>query len=131
MAQVIFDNLCKKNGRNDVIVKSAGIEADNEKPITQQAVTALKLCGEKMSSEKLLSTRFDTAMIGAFDQIITMTKTHAEQIGKYPNVKNLDELAGCGDIFDPYLYSINVYVDVCKKIQKALLILYNKIIIPK
>ena len=125
MAQVIFGNLCKNK---KVTVKGAGTGAGDGWQMTREALAALKYCGEKVPRKPLLATRFDKAMIKAYDHIITMTQAHADFIGKHPNVKTLDEFTGCGDIMDPYMYPLDVYIDVCKKLQGALKILYKEIV---
>ena len=128
MAQIIFENLCKKNKRKGITVKGAGTGAYEGQEMTTEAKQALKLCGEKLPRKPILATGFNPVMVQGYDHIITMTHAHAEYIGKYSNVKSLDELTGCGDIIDPYLYPINVYIDVCKKLQEALRILYKEIV---
>jgi len=127
MAQIIFTNLCKSSGSKNMTIKSAGIAAQSGERMTAEARTALKLCGENIGHGKYVSTRFNLSMVQTYDWIITMTKDHAEYIGGYPNVKTLDEITGSGDIVDPYFFPIEVYVDVCKKLQAALEILYVKL----
>ena len=128
MAQVIFTNLCKQGGRGDIVVRGAGTAAQDGWEMTADARRALKLCGEKVGRKPMLATRFDPVMIKGYDHIITMTHAHAEHIGRHPNVKSLDEFADCGDIMDPYLYPIDVYINVCKQLQEALAILYKEIV---
>jgi protein-tyrosine-phosphatase len=95
--------------------------------MTPQARTALRLCGETVGDTPRPSTLFTPGMVHEFDHIITMTHDHAREIGAYPNVRCLDTITGCGDIFDPYMYPVEVYVGVCKILQGALGILYNKL----
>ena len=120
MAEVIFKNLNSKN-----IVKSAGIYAADE--MTCEAGEALKNCGEKLPRKKMKATQFKPSMLSEFDHIICMTRRHKEYIGDFAHVKTLDDFAGCGDIFDPYGWPLDVYIEVCKKLQGALKVLYNKI----
>ena len=127
MAQVIFSNLCKRKGRKDIVIKGAGTDTCDGWEMTAEAIQALKLCGEKLPRKVMLSTKFDKVMIEGYDWIITMTHAHSERIGRYQNVKSLDDVVGCGDIMDPYNYPVDVYVDVCKKLQEALPILYKEI----
>jgi len=121
MAEVIFRNFDKT-----LVVESAGTHAQHE--MTRESGEALKLCGEKLPRKKMLATQFTQRMVSEYDFIICMTKRHKERIGEFPNVKTLDEFTGCGDVFDPYGYPIDTYIEVCKKLQKDLRVLYNLLI---
>jgi len=123
MAEVIFRNLCEKNGRKDIIVRGAGTYACDE--MTPEAMEALKICGEVVPKKPIRATQFEAGMLSEFDYIICMTRRHVQQIGTRENVKTLDEFAGCGDIFDPYMYPLDVYIEVCKKLQGALKKFYD------
>jgi len=57
-----------------------------------------------------------------------MTRRHKEFVGDFPNVKTLDEFTGCGDVADPYGWPLDTYIEVCKKLQKELGVLYNVLI---
>ena len=131
MAEVIFANICKKNNRTDIIIKGAGTGAQPNEFMTHEARTALKLCGEKVGKQKRPSTKWAPEMINDFDHIVCMTKKHVDQIlwgsPNAANVYSLDSAVGCGDICDPYLCSIETYIGVCKQLQKALLLLYDKL----
>jgi len=124
MAEVIFKNLSGKS----TVVRSAGTHAADV--MTHKAGEALKVCGEKLPRKKMKATQFIPQMIQQFDYVICMTRRHKEIIGNEPNVKTLDELTGSGDIFDPYGWSLDAYIEVCKKLQKELGILYNAICKP-
>jgi len=123
MAEVIFQNLCEKHHRNGVFASGAGTYACDE--MTPEAYEALKICGEKVPRKRIRATQFEPRMTHEFDHIICMTRQHKNFIGNFANVKTLDEYAGCGDIFDPFGYPLDVYIEVCKKLQKALGVLYN------
>jgi len=118
MAEIIFKNLCPK-----FTVSSAGTHAADM--MTGDAGEALKICGEKVPSKKMKATQFTAGMIGKYDLIICMTRRHKEFVGDFKNVKTLDELTGSGDIFDPYGWPLDIYIEVCKKLQKELGLLYN------
>lgn len=129
MAEIIFRNMLKKKGRDDIIVSGAGTQANPFSTMTPDAKEALKACGESVPRKEKHATPFSHFMYGAFDYIICMTRAHVEQLGSHrPNIYSLDELTGCGDIFDPYLYPLGTYINVCKTLQSALKILYGKII---
>jgi len=124
MAEVIFKNLCPK-----FTVWSAGTHAAKA-PVggmTKESGEALRICGEKLPRKKMKATQFEASMISKFDYVICMTRRHKERIGDALNVKTLDELVGSGDIFDPFGYPLDTYIEVCKKLQKELKLLYNVI----
>jgi len=131
MAEVIFENLCKKNKRKDIVVKSAGLDAVNGYPMSQTAFEALLHCGEKLGRKKFTSTQFNSNMISEFDYIVCMSLTHKAYIkayiGEYPNVYTLDDLTGCGDIADPFMQTLNVYKRTCQDLQVALAKMYEKL----
>lgn len=126
MAEIIFRNICVTNGRNDIQVSGAGTFAEYE--MTENAFKALEICGELLPSERLKATQFVMQMIDEYDHVICMTEKHADFVGRqYINVKTLHEFANCGDIFDPYGYPLDIYIEVCKKLQNALGLLYSKL----
>ena len=129
MAEIIFKNILKKNGRDDVVVASAGTHAPTNTTMMPEVAEALKARGERVPRKPIKATQFSHFMYGAYNYIICMTRAHVDHLGNNrPNVFSLDELAGCGDVFDPYLYPLSTYIEVCKLLQKALAVLYNKII---
>ena len=128
MAQILFDNICKKNGRGDIIVRSVGLQACEGVPMMETARAALKRCKEKVGRKKMVATRFRYEMVDEYDWVITMTDVHAQTIGPYNNVKSLGAMVGCSDIADPYMQPIDVYVAVCKQLRDALSELYRRIV---
>jgi protein-tyrosine-phosphatase len=125
MAEVIFKNLC---GRG-VTVKSAGTHAAKALGfMTKESGEALKICGEKLPRKKIKATQFEQEMIAEFDYVICMTWRHKERVGEAENVKTLDELVGSGDIFDPFGHPLDTYIEVCKKLQKELGLLYTVLV---
>ena len=130
MAEIIFANICKKHKRNDIIIKGAGTDTENGLRMSSNAIDALVKCGEKIGKKLKLSTCWDDSMLAEFDHIICMTKHHAHEInpkGNHKNVYTLDDITGCGDIFDPWCYPIDVYIEVCKQLQQSLQILYDRV----
>jgi len=130
MAQVIFANICKKYGNTDFVIKGAGTATSNGEPITPLAVEALRACGEKIPAQLPRSTRWNEYMLDEFDHIVCMTQGHAYTIdssGEYLNVYTLDSVTGCGDVFDPWRYPIEIYIDVCIRLQQDLEVLYIEI----
>lgn len=128
MAQTIFENILKKHNRDDITVSSAGTNAGDGMPMTPTAKEALKVCKQRVRRTPHSSTQFNQHMLGAYDHIVTMTNALAGQIGKYPNVYSLDSKTGCGDILDPYMSPLDVYVNACRMLQVALNQLYKQIV---
>ncbi|MCL2755771.1 MAG: hypothetical protein FWE45_01830 [Firmicutes bacterium] len=128
MAEVIFENLAKKNKRKDIVVKSAGVMTVGGLPMTPTAFEALLHCGEKMGRKTRKSTLFSEVMVYEYDYVICMTGGHKDRIGMFDNVYTLDDLVGCGDINDPFMQGLKTYTGVCKQLQDALGKLYDKIV---
>jgi len=125
MAEIIFGNLCVKNKKTGIVIKSAGTHAAGL--MTFEAGVALRESGEKLPRRKMKATQFASRMITEYDYIVCMTRKHKQFIGDSPNVKSLDELTGSGDIPDPFGWPLDVYIEVCKKLQKELGLLYNAV----
>jgi len=99
MAEKIFAGLCQKNGRADVVVKSAGTHAYPP------------------------HTRWCDEMLSEFDHIVCMEQGHADFVQAGGAPKNIHIF----NIKDPWGQSQDVYSDVHKKLQKAIKVLYNEI----
>ena len=128
MAEVIFRNLAKLDGRKDIVVKSAGVMTVNGLPMTPTAKQALKKCGEKLGKGHK-STLFSVTMLGEFDHIVGMTAGHVEAMGGETEiVYSLDKATGCGDIADPFMKSLDVYMECCGQLQVELRKLYGKLV---
>jgi protein-tyrosine-phosphatase len=104
MAEIIFRNIAKKHNRKDIIVKSAGIYAEEGMPIMELAKKALLLCGEQVPKKPHKSTRLTIEMQKEFDHVID-TRAY----------------------IDPYGAEIEVYIDLCKQLQSACQMLYDKL----
>jgi len=132
MAEIIFRNICEKHGRKNIIVDSAGTGAAWKELMTPDAVDALKACGEKVPGGYRENKRWADEMLEQFDHIVCMARSHARAIdfdGKHRNVYTLDKVCGGGDVFDPWCFPLDTYIDVCRRLQEDLEVLYNTIII--
>jgi len=128
MAEVIFENMVRAAGRRDITVRSAGVFTMNGMPMTDNAREALTRCNEKLGRRVRKSSRITSKMISTYDHIITMTQAHADRIGQHHNVWSLDSATGCGDIPDPFMQDIDVYVATCRTLQEACRVLFDKIV---
>jgi len=104
MAEVIFRNIAKRNGRTDIVVKSAGIYADNGEPMMEEARLALIECGEEVGGKLHKSTRLTQELHDEFDRVIDVRR-----------------------FFDPYGGKYSTYVDLCKQLQIECQKLYDAI----
>ena len=128
MAQVIFENLLKRDKVKGVTVASAGTFTIDGLPMTPTAVEALGVCGEKLGRKARKSRLFKKAMLKRYDHIVCMTAKHAEAIGAHGNVYTIDQAVGCGDVPDPFMQGLDVYTACCKMLQEALGELYRRIL---
>jgi len=131
MAQVIFSNLCKRHKKR-AEVKSAGTFTMPGFAMTQSACDALEMCGEGVA-RPISTTLWHDSMTKEFDHIVCMANHHARAIdprGESENVYTLDSVVRCGDIPDPWLMPVDVYVGVCRVLQMALAELYKQIFSP-
>jgi len=128
MAEVIFANILKKKNKRNIKVASAGTMTMNGLPMTETAREALNICGEKIGRRIMKSTKWNRDMLNEYDHIVTMTQGHADHIGEHPNVYTLSSVTQGEDIFDPFMQSLDVYVQVCKILQEELKILYGRIV---
>ena len=127
MAEIIFRNICAARGRKDIFAASAGAAVERGMPVIDDTYVALESCGECVGERKTSATQFTVDMMNEFDHVICMTRFIKRFLGEHEKVKTLDEFTGCGDIPDPFGYPLDVYIEVCKKLQQSLKMLYNKI----
>lgn len=125
MAETILARKLQERGIDGVTVDSAGLMCAEGQPMSENARAALALLGYKPRSHK--SAQFTPGMLKEYDLIITMTARHALAIGNYDNVKSLDELAGKGEIGDPYGGSLEDYLTCAKQIETSVSELMGKL----
>lgn len=124
MAEAVAKDIIKNKEIKNIKVSSAGIFANEGKPVSQNAKDALNLAGLKtLHKAKLLTPE----MIENSNLVITMTRAQKEMFKQYQNVFSIGEFTGLEDISDPYGESVGVYVDVLKRITKAVEIVFSKI----
>lgn len=133
MAEIIFQNLCRKNKCTDIEVYSAGTRVAVGTVISKESQIALRDCREKLPKVLPHARQFTPDMFALYDHIICMTGGHKLELcayGRVPalnNVRTLHEWVGCGDIADPYGNGTDRYFEVCKILQSALKLLYKEI----
>jgi protein-tyrosine-phosphatase len=134
MAEIIFANLCRKNKRTDIVVDSAGTDANVGETISVESKIALRDCKERLPKVPHKSRQFTADMFAYYDHIICLTCTHKLVLCGYgtgtppANVRTLDEWVGCGDIDDPWQHGTDKYYAVCRQLQMALKLLFKEIV---
>lgn len=122
MAEKIFLNALCRNKIENVKVLSAGISADGESPMSENAVWALKQLGITDTSHT--SNILTAELLNEADLVLTMTSTQKEYLKSFKNVYSLKEYLDVDDIVDPYGKSKEDYFACAKQIEQAI----NKLI---
>jgi len=104
MAEVIFNNICHKNKRKDIIAKSAGTHAENGQPMSELAREALLKCGEKLPKTPHKSTLLTHNLMQKHQKIIDLRT-----------------------FLDPFGGDLDTYIRVCKQLQIECERLYNEL----
>ncbi len=104
MAEIIFRNICKKNKRNGVTVKSAGTNAEVGAGISPNAVITLKNNGEKVPLRKHAAKQYMEEMRTKFNYVFVLN-----------------------NIPDPYGMGQDAYEWTYKVLKQEMQILYDKI----
>jgi protein-tyrosine-phosphatase len=115
MAEIIFLSICKKRKRENVVVKSAGTNAEVGADMTMDAKIALLDSGFKIPKKRHSATQFDDKMMNEFDHIICMNNSLRG--------KNIRQLY----IADPWQCGLNAYYEVVSKLKIALDDLYKEL----
>lgn len=124
MAEAVAKNIIKNKEIKSIKVSSAGIFANEGKPISKNAKEALALAGIKtLHKAKLLTEE----MIKSSSLVITMTKEQKEMFKQYENVFSIQEFTGLNDIQDPYGNELNAYISTLDLIQKAVTIIIENV----
>lgn len=124
MAELYFDALCRRAGRNDFEVASAGIHAWDGFPASAPASAVLAEAG--IDADAFRSRSLTPALIENSDLIVPMTAAHRSAIARIApdaaaKIRLLLEFgAGGGDVPDPYGGSVEDYRDVFRTMKPAL-----------
>lgn len=127
MAEAIFKNILKKNKQEDsFIVLSKGINASNGYDINDNAKKVLTK--HKLNLDNHSSSRVTEQDIINCDMVVTMTTEQKEFLSNFKNVHSLKELTKTKDILDPFGQEYSAYEEAYEGLQKALEILYEKLV---
>ena len=127
MAEAYFGGLCRRAGRNDIEVLSAGCSAWTGAPASEAAIAVMDELGIEL--ETFRSTRLTPQLIGSCDLVVAMTAGH-----RYA-VLELDPdaadkcilLLGDRDVPDPYGGSVGHYRRIFEAMRPALDALFQRI----
>lgn len=124
MAELYFGELCRRAGRNDFEVASAGIHTCDGFPASAPAAAVLAEFGIDAASFR--SRRLTPALVEDFDLIVPMTAAHRDAIlncvpGAAAKTRLLLEFGDRGgDVPDPYGGNVDHYRSVFRTMKPAL-----------
>ena len=123
MAERYFEELCRKAGRDDIDVRSAGTCAWDGGRISAPAAAVMRELG--IDGGTFRSARLTDSLAADFDLIVAMTRGHASDFqllftSSAGKVRLLLEFDGGGDVPDPYGGSVEHYRRVFESMRPAL-----------
>ena len=124
MAELYFNELCRKSRRPDISAGSAGVCAWGGAPISRPAAEVMAKYG--IDGAKFRSRRFSPELAGECDLIIAMTAAHRRDMALIaPEAASKTHLmleygAGGGDVPDPFGGSTADYMRVFSVMRPAL-----------
>jgi protein-tyrosine-phosphatase len=124
MCEGYFRYLCRKAGRADIEVESAGLFAGSGCPVSEYSALTLKRLGVDISSHK--SSQLTIGKIQRADLIVGMTSSHVARVGgMMPSALGktrllLDFVSGGGEVADPVGGGADVYDDCFGEMKPAL-----------
>lgn len=127
MAEVIFKNLAKQIGLENVLCKSAGLKVNDGDKINKNAKLALKTLGYKAGEIK--AKPLTSSMIKDYNVLVCLSNSHKKYIQESlcqktaKKVATLNELTGCGEIEDPFNQELDKYILTAKQIEKGVVTL--------
>jgi protein-tyrosine-phosphatase len=126
MAEIIMKNKLKNAGVSKVRVTSAGVSAIDGGKMSANSSSALKELGYKPYGFK--SKPVSEKLIRTADLVICMTAQHKLFFKGFKNVTTMNELAGLGDVPDPYGQGVDVYLNTAYFISAACEIILTRLI---
>ena len=124
MAELFFRAELARRQISNVTVKSAGLAAYPNTPISENAEKVLN--ENNISGEKFRSTRAGVELLDSCDLIITMTALHRQTLlNALPDLAKktftLLEISDGGDVPDPYGGSVDDYRNTFEIMRPALI----------
>jgi len=127
MAEAYFGELCRRAGRRDIEVLSAGSSAWTGAPASEAAIAVMAELG--IDLECFRSTRLSPQLIASCDLVIAMTAGHRRAVLELAP-EAADKciiLLGDRDVSDPYGGGIGHYRRIFEAMQPALDALLQRI----
>ena len=119
MADLYFNALSRKAGRDDITACSAGIYAWDGSLISRQAATVMEQFG--IDTSQFRSARFTPELARGYDLLIAMTASHKAAMAEIaPSEANKICLLADGDVPDPFGGSVEHYLHVFAVMKPAL-----------
>ncbi len=121
MAELYLRELCRRAGRGDIVVGSAGISAFPGVRLSKGAAAVLESLG--IDGTAFRSRPFTAELAGNYDLIVAMSSGHrraVEAIAPEAAAKCRLLLGDGGDVPDPYGGDLVVYQRVFKAMKGAL-----------
>ena len=123
MAEYILKDFIKKAQIEDIKVTSAGVMANEEDKISQNASVALKKLG--ITVRRFKPKRPTEDLCRKQNAVICMSANHKKYFIGFNNVYTIDELTGLGEIPDPYGKDQTAYDQCASKLQYACKIIFD------
>lgn len=117
MAEYALKHALKARGATGVKVTSAGISAVNGDKINEKAKSALKKRG--ITVRRFEAKRVTAELAKKQNAVICMSQSHAHAFVGFNNVYTIGELAGVGEVSDPFGLSQTAYDDTLSVILRA------------
>lgn len=120
MADLYFNALCRKAGRDDIEACSAGIYAWDGSPISRQAAAVMEKFGVDASAFR--ATRFTPGLARDCDLLVAMTASHAAAMAEIaPSEAGKIRLLAEGGVPDPFGGSVEHYLSLFESAMKPAL----------
>lgn len=127
MADLYFNDLCRRANRPDIDACSAGICAWDGDPISRQAAAVMSACG--IDSAGFRSSRFTPALARECDILVAMSASHRAAMAEIApsEAGKIRLLLGEADVPDPFGGSVEQYARVFESMRPALEALFHTV----
>ncbi len=130
MAELYFGELCRRAGRSDFLVRSAGTCTGEGAPLSRGAAGVMDVLN--IDSSRFRSRCLTPALAAESDLIVAMTASHRQAVlalapDAAPKVHLLLDFDGGGDVPDPFGGSDAHYRAVFARMKPALENLANQL----
>lgn len=126
MADLYFNALCRKAGRDDIDAYSAGIYAWDGSPISRQAAAVMEKFG--IDCSQFRARRFTPELARECDLLVGMTASHQAAMAEIaPSEIAKIRLLSENGVPDPFGGSVEHYLTVFETMKPALEELFRKV----